>query len=113
MIEDTLGSLGADLEDCIPHNFQRVGPGLYQFGTKKITAQILTGSLVVRVGGGFMRFEEFVAKYGRSESIKIVKSTGSSLRTTLVRKQGKRSYYFGCYFDLRSSSSCFVLSCFE
>jgi hypothetical protein len=38
--------------------------------------------------GGFMKFEEFVSKYGKSESIKIVKSTGGSLRSTLVRKQG-------------------------
>ncbi|KYQ93125.1 villin [Tieghemostelium lacteum] len=57
----------------IPPNFERLGEGLYQFGTKRINTTILAGQLMVRVGGGFMTFEEFVLKYGRTETIKILR----------------------------------------
>jgi Growth-Arrest-Specific Protein 2 Domain len=33
------------------------------FGSKKIFAKIMNGKLVIRVGGGFMVIEEFIATY--------------------------------------------------
>lgn len=40
----------------------RMGSGYYLFGTRKIFAKIMNGKLVVRVGGGYMIFTEFLGK---------------------------------------------------
>lgn len=50
---------------------KRVGNGYYLFGTKKIYAKIINGKLVIRVGGGFMVIEEFIATYADQEMAKI------------------------------------------
>jgi hypothetical protein len=52
---------------------RKVGNGFYLFGTKKIYAKILNGKLVIRVGGGFMIIEEFIATYADAEMLKISK----------------------------------------
>lgn len=39
----------------------------YLFGTKKVTAQIINGALMIRVGGGYMTIEEFVDKHVEKE----------------------------------------------
>lgn len=36
---------------------------LYQFGTKRVTCKVQNGKLLLRVGGGYMSFEEFYAEY--------------------------------------------------
>ena len=41
----------------------RIDPSKYLFGTKVISAQIINGVLMIRVGGGFMSIEEFVDKH--------------------------------------------------
>jgi hypothetical protein len=41
----------------------RIDPSKYLFGTKVISAQIINGVLMIRVGGGFMGIEEFVDKH--------------------------------------------------
>ncbi len=46
---------------------KRLGNGYYLFGTRKIYAKIMNGKLVIRVGGGFMIIEEFIATYGDQE----------------------------------------------
>lgn len=46
---------------------KRLGNGYYLFGTRKIFAKIMNGKLVIRVGGGFMIIEEFIATYGDQE----------------------------------------------
>mmetsp|Transcript_6535 Transcript_6535/g.18509 ORF Transcript_6535/g.18509 Transcript_6535/m.18509 type:complete len:1170 (-) Transcript_6535:276-3785(-) len=68
----------------IPSNFKRLSEGIYQFGTRKIHATILAGSLVVRVGGGYMAFTEFVKKYGKFEQVKIIKAQQNQ-KTTVVK----------------------------
>jgi len=50
-----------------PVPVKRIGDGYYIFGTKKIYAKIMNGKLVIRVGGGFMVIEEFIAAYGDME----------------------------------------------
>jgi len=55
----------------IPSNFKRMTKGMYLFGTKKIHMALLSGRLVVRVGGGYMTFLEFVKKNGRMECLKL------------------------------------------
>ena len=42
-------------------------PGWYVFGTKKINAKVLNNKLVVRVGGGYMSFTEFLESYIANE----------------------------------------------
>ena len=49
------------------------------FGTKKIYAKILNGKLVIRVGGGFMIIEEFIATYADAEMNKLSKLTEEQL----------------------------------
>jgi len=46
-----------------PVPIRKIGNGFYLFGTKKIYAKILNGKLVIRVGGGYMIIEEFIAVY--------------------------------------------------
>jgi hypothetical protein len=51
----------------------RLGGGFYLFGTRKIYAKIMNGKLVVRVGGGYMVIEEFIATYADQELAKMKK----------------------------------------
>jgi chromosome segregation ATPase len=50
---------------------QRLGAGYYIFGTRKIFAKIMNGKLVIRVGGGYMVIEEFIATYADQEMNRI------------------------------------------
>jgi hypothetical protein len=50
----------------------RLEQGKYMFGTKKIMAKIINGKLVIRVGGGYMCVDEFIAQYGRMELMKAI-----------------------------------------
>jgi hypothetical protein len=50
---------------------KRLGEGFYMFGTRKIYAKVLNYKLVVRVGGGFSSFSDFIDNYGMSELKKI------------------------------------------
>lgn len=59
-----------------PVPIKRLGNGYYLFGTKKIFAKIMNGKLVIRVGGGFMTIEEFIANYSDTEMMKIRNSEG-------------------------------------
>ncbi len=54
-----------------PVPIKRLGNGYYLFGSKKIFAKIMNGKLVIRVGGGFMVIEEFIATYADQEMRKI------------------------------------------
>ena len=58
--------------DC-PVPFRRLGNGYYLFGLRKIFAKILNGKLVIRVGGGYMVIEEFIATYAEQELAKLQK----------------------------------------
>ena len=39
---------------------KRVSAGIYLIGSRKVTAKIMAGKLVVRVGGGYTSVEEYV-----------------------------------------------------
>lgn len=43
--------------------FVRLAEGLYNFGTKKVSVTVKNGSIIVRVGGGYMFLEEFLRLY--------------------------------------------------
>jgi len=49
----------------------RLGGGYYLFGTRKIYAKIMNGKLVIRVGGGYMVIDEFIATYAEAEVQKM------------------------------------------
>ena len=50
---------------------QRIDKSKYLFGAKLISAQIINGILMVRVGGGFMNIEEFVEIHSDKEIMKL------------------------------------------
>ena len=53
-------------EDCrVP--IKRLGDGYYLFGLKKIYAKIINHKLVVRVGGGYMNFKDFLEHHSDAE----------------------------------------------
>jgi hypothetical protein len=43
--------------------FVRIQPGVYSFGSKKVCIKIENGLINIRVGGGYMRIDEFLEKY--------------------------------------------------
>ena len=47
----------------LPVSFCRQDEGLYLFGTKRVFIKLENGNIVIRVGGGYMRVEEFVQIY--------------------------------------------------
>lgn len=59
----------------------RIDPSKYLFGTRIISAQIINGVLMVRVGGGFMSMEEFLGKHMGKEILNL------RLRMTKERKK--------------------------
>ncbi|KAM9990416.1 hypothetical protein ACTFIY_006466 [Dictyostelium cf. discoideum] len=67
----------------LPSNFKKISTGLYQFGSKRINASICDsdGNLIVRVGGGYLLFVDFVYKYGERESLKLKSQLKSSQNT--------------------------------
>ena len=43
--------------------FIRLNPGVYSFGSKKVCIKVDNGKINIRVGGGYLRIEEFLEKY--------------------------------------------------
>ena len=54
-----------------PIKLTRVAEGQYMFGTKKIFAKVQNDRLVIRVGGGYMRIDEFLSVYTAQELAKL------------------------------------------
>ena len=70
-----------------PVPIRKIGNGFYLFGTKKIYAKILNGKLVIRVGGGFMIIEEFIATYADAEMLKLSKMSDEQLMALASESQ--------------------------
>jgi len=68
-LAETLNSMGLSLE------IKLVRPGLYKLGRKNVNIKILNGYLVIRVGGGYMKFPEWLDKYGTRANVKICTDT--------------------------------------
>ena len=75
---DTMLNYYMNHTNC-PVPIRKIGNGFYLFGTKKIYAKILNGKLVIRVGGGFMIIEEFIATYAENEMQKISRMSDEQL----------------------------------
>ncbi|CDW83803.1 gas2 domain containing protein [Stylonychia lemnae] len=50
--------------------FKKVSDGSYIIGTRKVSAKVLNGILLLRVGGGFMDVDSFIKQYGEQELAK-------------------------------------------
>ncbi len=50
---------------------RRISENKYLFGTKQVSAKIINGNLMVRVGGGYMSIEEFVQSHSVKEVQKL------------------------------------------
>jgi len=50
---------------------RRLGKGNYMFGTKKIYCKVTASNLLVRVGGGYSSFKEYLIQYGDAEADRI------------------------------------------
>lgn len=70
----------------VPVPFRREEPGVYFFGTKKVFIKIEQGRIIIRVGGGFMRIEEFIDIYTPIELEKNIRSRDLPSRESLVSK---------------------------
>ena len=97
-----------------PVPIRKIGNGFYLFGTKKIFAKILNGKLVIRVGGGFMIIEEFIATYADIEMSKINKMTDEQLMAlgqdsqemiTSINPNARLSMYRGTAVSRKSAGS--------
>ena len=53
--------------------FTRESEGVYKFGTKRIIIKIEQDKVIVRVGGGYLEFDEFLELYGAGEIEKVSK----------------------------------------
>lgn len=71
-----------------PVPIKRLGNGYYLFGTKKIFAKIMNGKLVIRVGGGFMVIEEFIAAYADTELKKLQSAEGATAEDESGKSKG-------------------------
>ena len=54
-----------------PLPFKREEPGIYSFGSRKVTIKLENSRLITRVGGGFMGIDDFVLTYGPLELEKL------------------------------------------
>ena len=76
-----------------PVPIKRLGDGYYLFGTRKIYAKIMNGKLVIRVGGGYMVIEEFIATYAQQE---LSKMQQQEARAAALEEEGSTGMSWLC-----------------
>ena len=59
--------------------FLRESEGVYRFGTKRVLIKIEQDNLVIRVGGGYVSFDEFLKVYGPASAEKFTKAMSADL----------------------------------
>lgn len=69
LVDEMLAKYINSMEISVP--IRRLGDGFYLFGTRRIYAKVMNSKLVVRVGGGYMSFSEFIDTYALAELKKI------------------------------------------
>jgi hypothetical protein len=53
--------------------FIRLQPGVYSFGSKKVCIKVDNGKISIRIGGGYLRIDEFLEKYTTGELEKSIR----------------------------------------
>ena len=87
-----------------PVPIKRLGDGYYLFGTRKIYAKIMNGKLVIRVGGGYMVIEEFIATYAQQELTKMQQQEARAAALEDEGSPGKRANVMGQVVDHRGTN---------
>jgi hypothetical protein len=62
-IDSALADTVNQREKPLEINFARESPGIYIFGTKKISLRVENGRILIQVGQGQMGFDEFINTY--------------------------------------------------
>jgi hypothetical protein len=50
----------------IKNNFVKLGRGLYEFGNRKVNVSMKNGTIICRVGGGYVQIDDFLSIYAAS-----------------------------------------------
>lgn len=69
--------------------FVRLSPGIYSFGSKKVCIKVDNGKINIRIGGGYLRIDEFLEKYTTVELEKSIRDGVDPMTGTQVTKMGK------------------------
>jgi hypothetical protein len=69
----------------IKNNFVKLGRGLYEFGSRKVNVSMKNGTLVCRVGGGYVQIDDFLSIYAGSVSGSPRKNSGRGGSTSPMR----------------------------
>eukprot|EP01012_Entosiphon_sulcatum_P013983 TRINITY_DN19130_c0_g1_i4.p1 TRINITY_DN19130_c0_g1~~TRINITY_DN19130_c0_g1_i4.p1 ORF type:complete len:740 (-),score=128.07 TRINITY_DN19130_c0_g1_i4:1619-3838(-) len=70
-VTHALVSQEAELLKDLPKNFKHLCKGRYQFGTSNICVSHIEDQVVVRQGGGYLLFKDFVNRFGPEEAAKM------------------------------------------
>lgn len=94
LLDELLGSYIN--ENGCPVPIKRLGNGYYMFGSRKIYAKVLNGKLVIRVGGGYMVINEFIATYADAELRKMEHEQNKAEKA----KEEKRNKLLDAKYDV-------------
>jgi hypothetical protein len=110
LVDEMLAKYINSMEISVP--IRRLGDGFYLFGTRRIYAKVMNSKLVVRVGGGYMSFSEFIDTYALAELKKIneLQASGDWDLETFVQGQinqgsPESKYIFKCSFLFREQTN--------
>ena len=70
MVDEKLAEYINEVSLGTPVPWKRMSEGNYMYGTKKVSVKYMRNHLIIKVGGGSMMVEEFVANY---EDIELAK----------------------------------------
>ena len=71
LIDEMLAKYINEVSLGSPVPWKRISEGNYIYGTKKVSVKYMRNHLIIKVGGGSMMIEEFVANYEDIELAKI------------------------------------------
>lgn len=77
----------------IKNNFVKLGKGLYEFGNRKVNVSMKNGTIICRVGGGYVQIDDFLNIYAASIAGSPKKSYNRGNSTSPARI-AKSSYQF-------------------
>lgn len=88
----------------IKNNFIKLGRGLYEFGNRKVNVSMKNGTIICRVGGGYVQIDDFLNIYLASLS-NSPKKTPSRGNSTSPARVGRGSYQFSDFLSGKQTPS--------
>jgi len=73
-----------DQHDC-QLTMEKLSPGMYTFGTKKIHAKLNNNILLIQVGGGYQNMEKFYSTFYEQELEKYYRKNGDEESSPLAK----------------------------